>query len=97
MNSVKLDQRFLKAGIPENIGNDAAEKLENCEGGVQHSRRLGSYVMGAEKRGKAGQEQQLQKICKDTNKIANEQLKGISTQVSIALTQSIKSCCCLRN
>lgn len=39
-------------------------------------------MLGNEKRGKAGQEQQLQKICRDTKKVANEQIKGISAQVN---------------
>ena len=38
-------------------------------------------MMEGDKRGKRGQEQQLQKICHDTNKVANEQMKGISAQV----------------
>jgi hypothetical protein len=39
-------------------------------------------MAGSDKKGKAGQEQQLQKICRDTNKVANEHIKGMSTQVS---------------
>lgn len=59
---------------------DIAEKLESCEASIQHSRRLGNYVAGGDKKGKA-QEQQLQKICRDTNKVANEHIKGMSSQV----------------
>ncbi len=59
----------------------AADKLEACDSALQHSRRVGTYMMEGDKRGKRGQEQQLQKICHDTNKVANEQMKGISAQV----------------
>ena len=61
----------------------AADKLEACDSALQHSRRIGTYMMEGDKRGKRGQEQQLQKICHDTNKVANEQIKGISTQVGV--------------
>lgn len=60
---------------------DIADKLEACDSALQHSRRVGTYTMDTDKRGKRGQEQQLQKICHDTNKVANEQIKGISAQV----------------
>jgi len=41
-------------------------------------------VAGGDKKGKA-QEQQLQKICRDTNKVANEHIKGMSSQVGYFL------------
>ena len=59
----------------------AADKLKACESGIAHSRRMSTFMVGSEKRGKPGQEQQLQKICRDTNKAANEQIKGVSAQV----------------
>lgn len=57
----------------------AAEKLEACDSALQHSRRVGSYMPGFDKKG--AKEQQLQKVCKDASKVALEQIKGISTQV----------------
>ena len=65
----------------------AAEKLEACENMLQHNRRVGSYMPGFDKKQNA-QEQQLQKICRDTNKVANEHIKGISTQVETSSNTS---------
>lgn len=65
----------------------AAAKLEACESMVQHNRRVGSYMPGFDKM-KNGQEQQLQKICRDTNKVAIEQIKGVSTQVSLPVPKT---------
>ena len=78
----------------------AAEKLEACENMLQHNRRVGSYMPGFDKK-KNAQEQQLQKICRDTNKVANEHIKGISTQVETSSSSnawcSSASCCCVLN
>ncbi|KAG2483089.1 hypothetical protein HYH03_018027 [Edaphochlamys debaryana] len=57
---------------------DVAEKLEQAEGQLTHGGRLGRFV---EKKKGAGDDSALSKICRDTSKLAAEQIKGLSTQV----------------
>jgi hypothetical protein len=64
----------------------AAEKLEAAEGQLSAGGRVGRYAGGAgggggAKSGSSGAEQQLARICCDANKVALEQVKGISGQV----------------
>ena len=65
----------------------AAEKLEACEASIQHFRRQGNYIAGGDRKGK-GEEQQIQKICRDTCKVANEHIKGMSSQVGCTIPAS---------
>eukprot|EP00803_Ostreobium_quekettii_P004965 evm.model.scf_3674.1 EVM.evm.TU.scf_3674.1 scf_3674:285-866(+) len=55
---------------------DIAEKLEQAESQVQH--RLSRYMGTMDKK---KEESQLAKLCRDTSKMAVEQVKGLSGQV----------------
>lgn len=56
---------------------DIAEKLEAADVELAHSGRMGRYMPFDKKK----DEQKLAKICRDTSKLAVEQIKGISSQV----------------
>jgi len=56
---------------------DIAEKLEQAEGQLGHGSRMGRYMMSDKKKDEGA----LSKICRDTSKLATEQIKGLSSQV----------------
>ncbi|KXZ43921.1 hypothetical protein GPECTOR_77g19 [Gonium pectorale] len=75
---------------------DVAEKLEQAEAGLTHGGRMGRYVpsiSGGDKKKSgsgsgsaaggsgAGDESALGRICRDTSKLAAEQIKGLATQL----------------
>lgn len=58
--------------------SDLAEKLEQAEGQLAHSGRVGSFFYPSEKK---KEESQLTKISHDSTKTTVEQVKGIASQV----------------
>jgi len=58
---------------------DLSDKLDQAENQLTHNNRLGGYYLQSEKK---SEESQVSKVCKDSTKIAIEQLQGIMTQVS---------------
>ncbi|KAK3245194.1 proteasome regulatory particle subunit RPN11 [Cymbomonas tetramitiformis] len=58
--------------------SDLAEKLEQAEGQLAHSGRVGSFFLPSEKK---KEESQLTKISHDSTKTTVEQVKGIASQV----------------
>ena len=68
-----------------------AEKLDAAEGQMSHSGRVGRFTAGPPGDKKAGgAEQQLAKICCDANKVALEQIKGISGQARTSMRKGRK-------
>ncbi|KAJ9517463.1 hypothetical protein QJQ45_024921 [Haematococcus lacustris] len=65
--------------------SDIAEKLEQAEQSLSGASRFSRMGMGVGDKGKkgagAGEETALHKICRDTSKLAAEQLKGLSSQL----------------
>lgn len=59
--------------------SDIAEKLEQAEGQLAHSARAGRYMMLPDR--KKGDEGALLKVCRDSSKMATEQIKGLASQV----------------
>lgn len=57
---------------------DLAEKIDQVETQMAHSTRIGGYYLPAEKK---QEESPISKICKDSTKIAIEQVQGLMTQV----------------
>eukprot|EP00735_Rhodelphis_limneticus_P009101 TRINITY_DN2540_c0_g1::TRINITY_DN2540_c0_g1_i1::g.19091::m.19091 TRINITY_DN2540_c0_g1::TRINITY_DN2540_c0_g1_i1::g.19091 ORF type:complete len:341 (+),score=36.76,sp/Q54PF3/CSN5_DICDI/68.42/9e-169,JAB/PF01398.16/1.9e-30,Prok-JAB/PF14464.1/2.2e-05,UPF0172/PF03665.8/0.23,UPF0172/PF03665.8/1.3e+02 TRINITY_DN2540_c0_g1_i1:57-1079(+) len=57
--------------------SDLAEKIEQAEGQLSHSTRLGGYLMPEKKK----EENPLSKIQKDCAKLSNEQVNGLISQV----------------
>ena len=59
----------------------AAEKLEQVDSQLVHSGRVGRYSMpfGDKKAGTS--DDKLLKVCRDSSKVAVEQVKGITSQV----------------
>lgn len=65
---------------------DVAEKLEQAEAGLGLGRMGGRFGGGGDKKkgggsGGSAEESALAKICRDTSKLAAEQIKGLATQV----------------
>ncbi len=63
---------------PATVAGTAAAKLEAAEAELAHSGRMGRFAAPFDKRGK--DDQKLAKLCRDTGKLAVEQIKGISSQ-----------------
>ena len=61
----------------------AAEKLEQVDSQLVHSGRVGRYSMpfGDKKAGTG--DDKLLKVCRDSSKVAVEQVKGITSQVGM--------------
>lgn len=58
---------------------DLSEKIDQAESQLTHNNRMGGYYLASEKK---QEESQVSKVCKDSTKIAIEQLQGIMTQVA---------------
>mmetsp|Transcript_20409 Transcript_20409/g.49389 ORF Transcript_20409/g.49389 Transcript_20409/m.49389 type:complete len:342 (+) Transcript_20409:180-1205(+) len=58
---------------------DLSEKMEQAETQLSHSSRMGGYYLAPEKK---QEETAISKMCKDSTKIAIEQLQGLMTQVA---------------
>mmetsp|Transcript_38624 Transcript_38624/g.62270 ORF Transcript_38624/g.62270 Transcript_38624/m.62270 type:complete len:349 (+) Transcript_38624:84-1130(+) len=58
---------------------DLSEKIDQAENQLTHSNRMGGYYLASDKK---QEESQVSKVCKDSTKIAIEQLQGIMTQVA---------------
>ena len=58
---------------------DLSGKIDQAENQLTHNNRMGGYYLASEKK---QEESHVSKVCKDSTKIAIEQLQGIMTQVA---------------